>query len=131
MQLLLDTHILVWAMSATERLSARALALLSDDGNELFYSAISFVEAGIKQSIHPEVVLFDYATIKADCERAGLQRVELTAAHAGVLAKLPLHHCDPFDRILLSQAMSEKMRLITADRALLAYGAVVAYVGPT
>ena len=130
MQLLLDTHILVWAMSAPERLSARARALLADDGNALFYSGISFVEAGIKQSIHPEVVLFDYVTIEADCQRAGLERVELSAAHAGVLAKLPLHHRDPFDRLLLSQAMSENMRLITADRALIAYGAVVAYVGP-
>ena len=75
-------------------------------------------------------MLFDYATIEADCERAGLQRVELTALHTGVLAKLPLHHRDPFDRLLLSQAMSEKMRLLTAGQALLAYGAVVAYVGP-
>lgn len=131
MQLLLDTHILVWAMAAPERLSDRARTLLGDDGNALFYSAISFVEAGIKQSIHPEVVLFDYATIEADCERAGLERIELTAAHAGVLAKLPLHHRDPFDRLLLSQAIGEKMRLITADRALLAYGAAVEYVGPT
>ena len=130
MHLLLDTHILVWAMSAPERLSERARALLADDGNALFYSGISFVEAGIKQSIHPEVVLFDYVTIEADCQRAGLERVELSAAHAGVLAKLPLHHRDPFDRLLLSQAMSENMRLITADRALIAYGAVVAYVGP-
>ena len=130
MQLLLDTHILVWAMSAPERLSERARALLGDAGNALFFSAISFVEAGIKQSIHPEVVLFDYATIEADCERAGLERVELTAAHAGVLATLPLHHRDPFDRLLLSQAIAEKMRLLTADRALLAYGAVVEYVGP-
>lgn len=130
MQLLLDTHILVWAMAAPELLSERARALLGDDGNELFYSAMSFAEAGITQSIHPEVVLFDYVTIEADCERAGLERVELTAAHAGVLAKLPLHHRDPFDRLLLSQAMSKKMRLVTADRALLAYGAVVEYVGP-
>lgn len=130
MQLLLDTHILVWAMSAPERLSERARALLGDGENELFYSAISFVEAGIKQSIHPEVVLFDYTSIEADCERAGLARVELTAAHAAVLSKLPLHHRDPFDRLLLSQAMGEKMRLITADRALVAYGAAVEYVGP-
>ena len=130
MQLLLDTHILVWAMSAPERLSERARTLLGDADNELFFSAISFVEAGIKQSIHPEVVLFDYATIEADCVRAGLERVELTAAHAGVLATLPLHHRDPLDRLLLSQAIAEKMRLITADRALLAYGAVVEYVGP-
>ena len=130
MQLLLDTHVLVWAMAAPERLSVRARALLGDDGNELFYSAISFVEAGIKQSIHPEVLLFDYATIEADCERAGLERVELTAAHAGVLATLPLHHRDPFDRLLLSQAIAEKMRLMTADGALVAYGAAVEYVGP-
>ena len=131
MQLLLDTHILVWAMSAPERLSERAQTLLGDGANELFYSAISFVEAGIKQSIHPEVVLFDYATIEADCERAGLERLELTAAHASVLAQLPTHHRDPFDRLLLSQAIGEKMRLITADRALIAYGAAVEYVGPT
>ena len=131
MQLLLDTHILVWAMAAPQRLSERARALLGNDATALFYSAISFVEAGIKQSIHPEVVLFDYATIEADCERAGLERIELTAAHAGILAKLPLHHRDPFDRLLLSQAIAEKMRLISADRALLAYGAAVEYVGPT
>lgn len=74
MQLLLDTRILVWEMSAPERLSERARTLLGDEGNELFFSAISFVEAGISQSIHPEVVLFDYTTIEADCERAGLER---------------------------------------------------------
>lgn len=130
MRYLLDTHILVWAMSAPERLSERARALLADESNEFFYSAISFVEGGIKQSIHPEVLLFDYATIEADCERAGLERIELTAAHAGVLATLPLHHRDPFDRLLLSQAMGEKMRLITADRALLAYSVAVEYVEP-
>jgi PIN domain nuclease of toxin-antitoxin system len=128
---LLDTHILVWAMSAPERLSERARTLLADESNELFYSAISFVEGDIKQSIHPEVMLFDYATIEADCERAGLERIELTAVHAGVLATLPLHHRNPFDRLLLSQAMSERMRLITADRALLAYGAAVEYAGST
>ena len=76
MQSLLDTRILVWAMSAPERLSERARTLLGDEGNELFFSAISFVEAGIRQSSHPEVVLFDYATIEADCERTGLERVE-------------------------------------------------------
>ena len=130
MQLLLDTHILVWAMSAPERLSERARTLLGDEGNELFFSASSFVEAGIRQSSHPEVVLFDYATIEADCERAGLERVELTAAHEGVLATPPLHHRDPFDRLLLSQAIDEKMRLMTAERTLLDYGAVVEYVGP-
>ena len=125
---LLDTHILVWAMSAPERLSAAARAVLTDEGNELAYSTLAFFEAGIKQSIHPEVRLFDFATIEADCERAGLARLDVRAAHASVLATLPLHHRDPFDRMLVAQASAEGMRLLTADRRLASYGAAVAVV---
>ena len=126
---LLDTHILVWAMAAPERLSAAARAALTDEGNELAYSTLAFFEAGIKQSIHPEVRLFDFATIEGDCERAGLARLDLRAAHAGVLAELPMHHRDPFDRMLVAQASAEGMKLLTADRQLAAYGAAVAFVG--
>ena len=127
---LLDTHILVWAMSAPERLSAAARAVLTDEDNELAYSTLAFFEAGIKQSIHPEVRLFDFATIEADCERAGLARLDVRAAHAAVLATLPLHHRDPFDRMLVAQASAEGMRLLTADGQLASYGAAVAFVGP-
>lgn len=126
---LLDTHILVWAMSAPERLPAAARAALVDGGNELAYSTLAFFEAGIKQSVHPEVRLFDFATIDADCERAGLTRLDVRAAHAAVLATLPLFHRDPFDRMLVAQASAEGMQLLTADRVLASYGAAVAFMG--
>lgn len=126
---LLDTHILVWAMSAPERLPDAARAALTSVDNELAYSTLAFFEAGIKQSIYPDVRLFDFASIEADCERAGLARVELRAAHAGVLATLPMHHRDPFDRMLVAQASAEGMRLLTCDARLIAYGSFVAWVG--
>ncbi|WP_156862565.1 type II toxin-antitoxin system VapC family toxin [Casimicrobium huifangae] len=126
---LLDTHILVWAMSAPERLSVAARDILTGTENQLAYSTLAFYEAGIKQSIYPEVRLFDFATIEADCERAGLARVDLRASHAAALAGLPMHHRDPFDRMLVAQAKVEGMRLLTADRALAAYGADVEFVG--
>lgn len=119
MRLLLDTHILLWWLSGSARLPRRSRERLVDPGNTLFISAASLWEIRIKESL-------GRIQVPADLERQlgplGMEALAISTAHTAALADLPLLHRDPFDRMLLAQASVEGMKLLTSDRAVLAYG---------
>jgi PIN domain nuclease of toxin-antitoxin system len=132
MKLLLDTHIALWLIYKDYRLSKTAVALLTNPDNALFVSAASIWEIAIKYAVKrgddDNAMPVSGKTAKIDLEGGGLIMLPITAAHAGMVDGLPRHHGDPFDRMLIAQALSEPLRLVTADKALAAYGEIVIVV---
>ena len=116
MRLLLDTHVVLWQLGGLRRMGERAQRLL--DTSEPALSVVSFVEIGIKVSVGKLVVPDDF---EAQVRREGVSILTLTPAHGLAVAELPLHHRDPFDRLLIAQARCEGMTLMTADAAIMAY----------
>jgi PIN domain nuclease of toxin-antitoxin system len=122
MRLLLDTHVFLWAVTANRQLKARTRAYLA--GAEAVYvSAASIWEIAIKARLGK--IEGDPAALAQAIESSGFLELAVTARHAAAVAKLPLHHADPFDRLLLAQAFTEPLRFVTADHALAAYGGAV------
>jgi PIN domain nuclease of toxin-antitoxin system len=117
MRLLPDTHAIIWWAEDSPRLSAAAKALMNDDDNPLLFSAAVAWEIGIKQAIGKLGQVWDLALV----EEAGVDKLDITHAHAEASAALPLHHRDPFDRILIAQAQLEDAVLVTADPAFATY----------
>ena len=121
MRLLLDTHLLVWAMGSPERLAAEVRAMLEEPLNTSVFSVASLWELVIKHALGRP----DFRLVPAVLRRAlldgGWQELAIEAQHALAVAHLPPLHRDPFDRLLLAQAGAEGMLLITADPQLAAY----------
>lgn len=119
MRLLLDTHLVLWWMAGEpSRISERALAAVGSDGNEPLVSAVTVWEAAIKRGLGK---LEAPADLLAQLERAGVGLLPITARHADRVASLPLHHRDPFDRLLVAQAAVENLPLVSDDEALRSY----------
>ena len=116
--LLLDTHVLLWANEAPERLSPEAVTALEDPTNRLLVSAVSVAEIEIKRRLGKLSMEHSCHTLVSRLDGAWL---DLTAAHAMGLRTLPLLHADPFDRLLIAQAISHGCPLVTADQKILAY----------
>jgi PIN domain nuclease of toxin-antitoxin system len=122
MKLLLDTQAWLWMISQSERLSREARARLFDPGTELYLSAASVWEIAIKSSIGK--VRFPGpigAYVPSALERSGVRSLAVDSRHALRTAELPMHHRDPFDRLLVAQAQLEGMAIVTADRRFSAY----------
>ncbi|PZX17020.1 PIN domain nuclease of toxin-antitoxin system [Palleronia aestuarii] len=118
MRLLLDTHILLWAALDDARLPAGIREVLTAPGTELHVSAASVWEVAIKRSIGKLSVpddLFD--TVRAE----GVVPLAITWAHARAAGRLPRHHADPFDRMLIAQSRLEGLRLASADAQISLY----------
>lgn len=118
MRLLLDTHALIWALEDSVRLSARARELIVDVENQILVSATSAVEIAIKRSMQRLEVPDD---LRLAVETAGFIPITIDFATAERLASLPLHHRDPFDRLLIAQALAEGVPIVTRDPAFAAY----------
>jgi len=116
--LLLDTHVLLWANEAPERLSAEAVAALEDPANDLLVSSVSVAEIEIKRRLGKLAMEHSCDTLRS---RLGATWLDLTATHAMKLRTLPSLHADPFDRLLIAQALTEECTLVTADEKVLAY----------
>jgi PIN domain nuclease of toxin-antitoxin system len=116
--LLLDTHVLLWANEAPERLSAEAAAALEDPANDLLVSPVSVAEIEIKRRLGKLAMEHSCEALRS---QLGAIWLDLTAAHATGLRTLPSIHADPFDRLLIAQAMAEDCTLVTADEKVLAY----------
>ena len=114
MKLLLDTHALIWSMDDVSRLGTNAHALISDQANEVFVSQASLWEIVIKASLGK--LEGDIAKIDAAIDTQGFSRLDITLPHLQALARLPMHHRDPFDRMLIAQAQAEQLTFITDDR---------------
>ena len=117
MRLLLDTHIALWEIEGRWSPSA-AVASALEEATELRLSVVSFVEVGIKMSIGKLRVARD---MRDYARELGLQILGLTPEHGLGVAELPLHHRDPFDRLLISQAQHERLTVLTADRRFTKY----------
>jgi PIN domain nuclease of toxin-antitoxin system len=126
MRLLLDTHILLWWLADDPALPERADALIADQANEVFASAISLWEIAIKARLGK--IAADAAQIHTATQASGLASLAFTAEHALAVAQLPNHHRDPFDRALVAQARVEPLHLITHDAIIAAYGEHVLFV---
>ncbi len=118
MRLLLDTHVVLWQLSGERELSQSAIAAIAA-ADDLLFSVVSFAEIGIKAAVGKLVVPPD---LQAKITDAGVRSLALAAAHGLAVAQLPAHHGDPFDRLLIAQAMTEGLTLVTADANFAAYG---------
>jgi PIN domain nuclease of toxin-antitoxin system len=116
---LLDTHLVLWWMEGeVSKISERALAALGSDGMEPVVSAVTVWEVAIKRSLDKVKAR---AGMLNEIERAGVELLPVTARHADLVASLPLHHRDPFDRLLVAQATAENIPLVTGDKSLRRY----------
>lgn len=116
MRLLFDTHVFIWLDTNPSKLSQTALALCENPDNQLFLSMASVWEIQIKvqlQKLHLDVELSEMVTVQQEENGLSILPVELKNIYS--LNNLPFHHKDPFDRVILSQALTNNMQLISAD----------------
>jgi PIN domain nuclease of toxin-antitoxin system len=111
-RLLLDTHVLLWALQASRRLSRAARAAIVDPGNEVWVSAVSPWEIEIKRAVGRVRAPDDVLT---EIRRARFLPLPITLEHGVAAGTLPLHHRDPFDRLLIGQAQGEGLTVVTHD----------------
>ncbi len=123
MRLLLDTHALLWWLGDDPKLGAKARALISDAENEVFVSVVSLWEITVKSRIGKlNVTVEDVLSVLPD---QGFERIEITDSHLAALQRLPTFHRDPFDHLLIAQAIAEGATFLTEDEHASRYGAPV------
>ena len=122
MNLLLDTHLLLWAASEPQRLSAKARTLLLDPANHLLFSAASLWEISIKNGLERSDFNVDPRRLWRMLVINGYRELPVTSEHTVAVNDLPHLHKDPFDRILVAQARVEGLTLLTADKMVAKYG---------
>ena len=125
MKLLLDTHILLWVMQDAPQLGRPARRLLNE-AEAVHVSSVSLWEIAIKSALGKLRV--DQDELDAQLDKIGFAPLPVTWAHTRALRKLPPLHGDPFDRMLIAQALSEPLHLLTHDRALAPYGELIMLV---
>lgn len=124
MRLLLDTHIALWAIADSPRLSARARELIDDDGNQVAVSAASIWEIAIKHALargSDNDMPISGEEAVAYFREAGFELLNISPLQAALIESLPALHADPFDRMLVAQALDTPLRLITHDARVSAY----------
>jgi len=121
MRLLLDTHILIWGAVEPERLSSAARALIEDLDNDVAFSAASLWEIAIKAALRRPDFQIDVGELRRNLFDNGYGEIAATGAHAVAVANLPLIHKDPFDRLLVAQAIAEGLTLVTGDPVVARY----------
>lgn len=112
MRLLLDTHVLLWWLADAPQLGADHRALIHDGQNDVFVSAVSVAEISIKASLGK---LDAPQNVAEAIIESGFTELDFTVAHGETLRSLPWHHRDPFDRMLVAQALVEGLTLLTLD----------------
>ncbi len=122
MNLLLDTHLLLWAASEPQRLSAKARTLLLDPSNHLVFSSASLWEITIKNGLERSDFNVDPRRLWRMLLVNGYRELSVTSEHTVAVNDLPLLHKNPFDRILVAQARVEGLTLLTADKIVAKYG---------
>ena len=121
MNLLLDTHLLLWAAGAPDRLPAVARDLIEDPGNILIFSVASLWEIAIKRGLGRDDFRVDPRLLRRGLIDNGYAELAITSEHVVAVDSLPPLHRDLFDRLLLAQATAEGVTLLTSDKALAAY----------
>ncbi|MEW6414081.1 MAG: type II toxin-antitoxin system VapC family toxin [Pseudomonadota bacterium] len=125
MVLLLDTHVLLWTLDAPERLPQDIAAQIESPETTVYFSAASIWEIAIKTALGKVDFQYSPEDIAQAAKDTGLVELPVSAAHAAKVARLPLHHRDPFDRLLIAQILLLPAQLITADSVLPPYSELV------
>ena len=129
MRLLLDTNILLWALLRPARLDAATLAMIEDERNTVLFSIASIWEVAIKSRLGRGAFNAHPSDVHRFATEAAFEELPVLANAAIQVAELPLHHRDPFDRLLVAQAMVGPMRFLTFDAVLGQYSELVTLVG--
>jgi PIN domain nuclease of toxin-antitoxin system len=127
-KLLLDTQILIWAAARSELLPEKARHMLMDVENEFYFSAASIWEIAIKNCRNRPDFRVDPELLRRCLLDRGYQDLSITGLHAVAIGDLPLLHKDPFDRILIAQAKTEGIRLLTSDAKIAEYPVPIEFV---
>jgi PIN domain nuclease of toxin-antitoxin system len=123
MRVLLDTQTFIWFIRGDSRLSSKARYAIEDTANIRLFSIASLWEMAIKMSIGKLNLGLPFALlIPQQLDENLIERLEITVDHLAVVARLPFHHNDPFDRLLVAQALVEQIPIVSIDLALDAYG---------
>lgn len=125
---LVDTQLLLWNVAGSRRLPARVARLFRDGRHEFFYSAASVWEIAIKSTRGRDDFVVDVSRVRDALDRNGFRELPISAQHAVAVTTLPMLHGDPFDRMLVAQAATEPMGLITTDERLAAYPGTIEVV---
>ncbi|MDR3482258.1 MAG: type II toxin-antitoxin system VapC family toxin [Burkholderiaceae bacterium] len=121
MKLLLDTHLLIWAADGIERVPKGARALMADPANELLFSVASIWEVAIKRGLNRPDFQVDARLLRRGLLDNGYCELPILSEHAVAIDTLPSIHKDPFDRLLIAQAMVEGITLLTDDATVAQY----------
>jgi PIN domain nuclease of toxin-antitoxin system len=116
--LLLDTNVLLWWLDGAERLPSAAIGSISDEGNDVVVSVATIWEISIKKSLGLLAIDGD---LRQHIKEQAFRELPIDGRHAVEVENLPLHHRDPFDRLLVAQARCEGLTLLTGDRQLASY----------
>ena len=123
MRILLDTHVLIWLVEGDKNLSTVARSTIEDEDNSLYLSIASLWEITIKLSLGKlGLQLSVDEMVESFLIPGGIEILQIETGHLSILRDLPLHHRDPFDRLIIAQAQAEKMTLISADGVFDLYG---------
>ena len=128
MKYLVDTHLLIWTVLDSAKLSDKAKNILEEDDNEYYFSAASVWEIALKRQKHPEQFPFTATAAKDLFLAAGFIERAVSSKHSAAVEDLPHLHGDPFDRLLVAQAQCDGMKLLTHDRMIVQYGDVAVEV---
>ena len=128
MKLLLDTHLLLWAAGQPKKLPAAARKMIDNSRNDLFFSAVSLWEIAIKRSLGRSDLRVDPHLLRRGLLDNDYTELAITGDHALAVDRLPMIHKDPFDRMLVAQAMIEGFTLLTHDTAVGKYSGPVRLV---
>ena len=128
MRILLDTHVLLWALISPAKLKKKVRTIIEQPENQIIFSAASIWEIAIKNQLGKS----DFTILPEDVLEAALEteftELPISANAASFVYRLPFHHRDPFDRLLIAQAVSEPARFFTADRTLQPYSELVTLI---
>jgi PIN domain nuclease of toxin-antitoxin system len=130
MRVILDTHILLCAIAEPRRIPKQTRTQLESPTNEVLFSAASLWEVAIKVQTGRLTLSVPLDDLAAAADTMGLIELPVRSAHTARVASLPLHHRDPFDRLLIAEGMLEPARLLTLDRTLQQYSDLVDIVQP-
>jgi PIN domain nuclease of toxin-antitoxin system len=123
MRLLLDTHVWLWMIGPSERIGPRTREALQDESTELVLSVAAIWEIGIKHAAgRLKLASPPSALVPTHIARSGVRPLPIGVAHALRAADLPMHHRDPFDRLMVAQALEDDLTFVTVDPRLTEYG---------
>jgi PIN domain nuclease of toxin-antitoxin system len=123
LKFLLDTHILIWLLDGDSKLSKVRLELIQDSNNIPIVSIASLWEMSVKMSIGKLTPAYDFQDlVQNKLENVGFQILAISPSHLNTCKSLPLHHKDPFDRLMISQALADNLPIMTEDELFKNYG---------